>query len=571
MLYAIFDIAKIHITWYFLVLIIIDGLILTVLESYLMIMISEGSFSLVPHYLLIKVIGPFIGNVITRSMIFKLDSAVRRDFTTISVKKFDRMSFESKNTKTSTIFYEKLNSANNGIHMLLDWGLVTSINLVGTICGVLWTFIQKDLIIELFIVLVCCFLLYYLFIRTKQNEFTKIDKHIRKKIQYCRSQIQLYLIPFQYREYNANHIISQIQKSEDNYQYMSVQWNYISSYTNIGNQLISAILVYFVATDIPSFMLIMLTMNQLAGAVNQSTQFMTQYNRIRNDYATLEDFWNGVGFEKESDKKFPTHDLKVIKIDVSEPNINFKVRLDPSCGPISLAPGEKIYISGPTGGGKSTTVKALFGKKEGVVMNKCLPKELYHNVADYYQEIKEKMPSSMICIRDYFKGQPEDDIIDKYLKMVFSPNELARIKETLLAQTKDDIVINFNGSNDNIVINFDNETIDNISHSPYDMAINEKISGGQKSRLILAQRGYEVDMNNKGIIVLDEPCPDVDNDTYINVMNQFFKNYKDKIIIMIGHLCECKKAKLQIKWTQQFHVSDGLITRVFDSDNRILF
>jgi len=93
------------------------------------------------------------------------------------------------------------------------------------------------------------------------------------------------------------------------------------------------------------------------------------------------------------------------------------------------------------------------------------------------------------------------------------------------------------------------------------MEISEKISGGQKSRLILTLRGYETDIKNKGIIVLDEPCPDVDHDTYIEVMNTFFNHYNKCTIIMIGHLCMCKKASLNIKWTQEFTVCDGIVTK----------
>ncbi|MBA3751067.1 MAG: ATP-binding cassette domain-containing protein, partial [Nitrosopumilus sp.] len=242
---------------------------------------------------------------------------------------------------------------------------------------------------------------------------------------------------------------------------------------------------------------------------------------------------------------YPTNDLIVKHVHVERGDA-FKLRLASKCGKISLANGQKIYIEGPTGGGKSTFVKAILGLIPGADMNIGKPENYYHYVADYFQEIKEKMPSSKISIRNYFKDETNDKTIDKYLLRVFSKMELNSIKEVLISQKDDLEIVN----------------IEQHVKNAYDMEINEKISGGQKSRLILTLRGYEADMKNKGIIVLDEPCPDVDHDTYTEIMNKFFHNYDHCTIIMIGHLCACKKAALEIEWTQEFCVRDGLISRI---------
>jgi len=561
MLHTTFDIARKYLTWYFLLLVIFDELVMVLLETSLMIRISEGQHYFIPYYLLVKILSPVISNFLVRPIVRGLAYKVKHDFKAISTEKFNRMSFESKNTKTSTTFWEKLGSATFSVYMLIDWGLSTSMNLMSILCSVIWVFIQKNLIMELLVALLCCSILYYLFIRNKQNTYTALDKNTKKIIQYIRSKIQLDLIPFQYREYGPDHIIGQSKQIEDRYEHLDLQWNYIIAYTNTSNQLISSVLSYFVADDIPSFMLIMITMNQLTGAISNSTSFMTQFNRIKNDYATLEDFWIGAKFEEEPEKMYPTNDLKVTDVDVirssgekDTSHTIFRVRLDSSCGAISLAPGEKIYIHGPTGDGKSTFVKAILGQIDGATANIGQLKNYYHHVADYFQEIKEKMPSSKISIRDYFKGEPDDTRIDEYLLRVFKPKQLTRIKETLLAQTGDDVIIDF-ASNNTIIDIIPEKT------SPYDMAINEKISGGEKSRLLLTLRGHETDINNKGIIVLDEPCPDVDHDTYTDILNLFFENYNHCTIIMIGHLCECKKANLKVKWTQQFTIVDGLVSR----------
>ena len=100
-------------------------------------------------------------------------------------------------------------------------------------------------------------------------------------------------------------------------------------------------------------------------------------------------------------------------------------------------------------------------------------------------------------------------------------------------------------------------TIDSIHE--YDLLINEQLSGGQKSRLILWTRGYNVDQNQKDIIILDEPCPDVDFDGYIDNLKRFYKKYDHCAIFLIGHLCECKRKSLGIKFDTELWIENGLI------------
>ena len=280
-------------------------------------------------------------------------------------------------------------------------------------------------------------------------------------------------------------------------------------------------------------------MNQLIHAINNLTSFTIQYNKIKNDYDSFKDFWEGADFEDEPEKLYPTDDLKIMNVNVVRNN-NFTLKCNET---ISLAPGQKIYIEGPTGEGKSTFLKALLGQISGAKSSTGEMKNYYHYVANYFQEIKEKMPSSKISIRNYFKNA-DDNSIEKYLLRVFSYDELDLLKNNLINQKNEDIIDV------------------NLNKSPYDMAINEKISGGQKSRLLLTLKGYEADINKKGIIVLDEPCPDVDDDTYINIINLFFENYKHCTIIMCCHLCPCKKSKLKIQWDQKYSINKGLIMKI---------
>ena len=63
-----------------------------------------------------------------------------------------------------------------------------------------------------------------------------------------------------------------------------------------------------------------------------------------------------------------------------------------------------------------------------------------------------------------------------------------------------------------------NITKEHKLHVPYDAQLNEILSGGQKSRLCLATRCYEIEKFGKKIFVLDEPEQGSDPETAISVI-----------------------------------------------------
>lgn len=173
-----------------------------------MITISDGAYDMVPYFLMVKIISPIISNFWINPIITKLARRTSHAFNCENIKKYDSMSFETKNNKTSTIFWQHKEAANRSVYLMIEWGLPNVMNLFGTICGVIWTFIQKKLLIELCIILTVCTFLYYTFIRNKQNAYTILDKILKKAVAKINSKIQLDLIPFQYKEYDTQHIIS---------------------------------------------------------------------------------------------------------------------------------------------------------------------------------------------------------------------------------------------------------------------------------------------------------------------------------------------------------------------------
>ena len=503
-------------------LLFVDNVVLSIAESYFMVNISNNRSTYIPYYLLAKILSLIINNIYIKHQLLHLAHHVQDSFVAKNINKYDRLMFEDRATKPINLFKIKQSNAASALLFIVDWGLFKIVNLLGSVCYLCWVFWQKDLMPELVVSIICNFIIYYHVIRHRQSTFTTNSKSIRLTNQRISSVIGMLSTPFQYGEYAPAVLIDKYQEMSRNELQIDTEFDNVVTMTVLSNQFVSIATSYVASSNSTDFMLIMLSLSRLSNAITGLTTFLTQYNRHNNSYELFEQFWQGCRFEDKANGLVPSPDLQVVKVDA---------QLDM---PISLAPGQKIYIHGKTGEGKTRLVKSIIGKCKGAEMNIGKPVDYINCVSDYNQQIQEQMSTSKVSVRQFFYYEldgkvyyeADNDVISEYLLRTFDVDELNRV----MCQLGD-----------------------------YDCDIDEKLSGGQKSRLILTTRGYLADKSNKSIIVLDEPCANVDHDTYTVIMNKFFANYRHLTIIMIAHLCPCIKSKLDVRWDQQYTVAKGVV------------
>ena len=102
------ELAKKHITWQILLVIFIDNIVFSLIESTLMVQKSQGSYEGIPYFFVLRLVCPLFNNFLLRPMIDRLAYQIKHDFDIESIKKYDTMSFESNNNKSSTMFWEKM-------------------------------------------------------------------------------------------------------------------------------------------------------------------------------------------------------------------------------------------------------------------------------------------------------------------------------------------------------------------------------------------------------------------------------------------------------------------------------
>ncbi len=490
------------------------------------------------------------GPIIIQPIVIELTNSIQKKFYKNYTYQYNKLTYECKNSKVHSQFIENIKHAYNSITMIIEWGLLQSINLISAFTGVIITFSKKGLIKHLIIFLVIYSLFYFLIIQKKQKNHSKMRKENQRKRSQNNTKEYLYSIPFQYGEISPEFMIDIKENTLNSEFFMEKSWNQLFIINDSMIEFISILLIYLCSNDIMTFMLIVISMNKLSGAIQGLNSFMTQYQIFNTDFNNFEEFWNkDLEFENNFTKlSIADYDIEIGNVEIIRGD-NYTIKKDPSLGKLKILPGMKFLIQGPSGHGKSSFLKGLFGLIKSSIVDFSYGSgiQYYHSVSDYFQEIKERMPSSNVTIRDYFKGETNNNMIKEYLLQAWEKEEYARIFDSFRVNSDKE------SSNDKDFL----ITID-ITHD-YDLLINEKLSGGQKSRLILWTRGYNVDTAHKEIIILDEPCPDVDFDGYIDNLKRFYNKYKHCTIFLVGHLCECKKKALNINFDTELWIENGII------------
>ena len=524
------------ITKYYISIIIFNYIFLTTIMSDLIVRLNEDNLHiLLPWILGMTVIIPIINRYLVCRMSNDIINQVTNNFIEDKYKHYSQISYENKIKMIYDTFIHALTPSKYAIGNMIGWGFNNFIQLVSIIISVFWTFWRINILTYFFVLCLGFGIFYFAYLKTKQDEFTKKDKKLRKERQSIEAKKTLNGTPFQYNElsylemveYEYN--INKCNKDIDSY------WDDIMSETNINLVLLSVIVIWFTTNDIKNFLLISSIMHRFTNGCENLMRFMTQYNRYKNDFETLYELF------KDAPPTPKPKEIYISEIEIDIQNIDillsdsYRLKLDDNFGEFKITQKTNIIIIGPSGSGKSSLIKGIFGllDKANVILSIGEGKNFYHTVSDYFQEIKEKMPSSKVTIRDYFRKEQNDEVIKKYLLQGWTNDEYNRIFQAIR---------NSNKKKDHVII--DMEYISDFDlplPNDFDNLINEKLSGGQKSRLILWTRGYFADKLNKEIIILDEPCPDVDHIGYKENIIRFFKSYKNKAKIMVAHPCECKE------------------------------
>ncbi len=458
-----------------------------------------------------------------------LCNKIKKDYKLHNYKKYDALTYESKISRSVSRFKTTLDESLNGIDAIIDWGSKVLCNLLCNLVSVISAFYFSGSVWMIIVYCIAYAIAHVFWLKKLKEENIKFNSKNHDEVAVLEEKLNLNYVPFQYKETTCKRMIDLENQIIDARTELRAMRNKLHNNDSGIITTLSLIISYCASGTASSFVIVTTNIESFRSSLSGSMYFFNHYNGYcLLNYSKMCEFWKGAKFNEEIDElKLKKNAVSVNKLEVSRGKYSLQLNAN-----FSLKKGKRVLIEGPTGHGKSTFLKAIFGLIESanVVLSKGLGKNYYNTVVEYFQEIKEKTPTSKTTLRDIFKEEEDDALVTDYLRLAWG-NECDRI-------------------------------ISNIGG--IDSPIDEKISGGEKSRMLLWNRGYIASKYNKEIIILDEPIPDVDFETYITQMNSFMKRYSNKMIIIIAHLCECKRKKLNFEgstrlFDQELWVSDGTI------------
>jgi len=353
---------------------------------------------------------------------------------------------------------------------------------------------------------------------------------------------------FQHLEKTSNDILDLILEIKLNWQKVDKMWCHIRLNTSLINQIGFVLISSISNNSVNNFLLLSKVVSNFNSSIKDMTNFLNQYNRYVTNYMSYDEYIAKLEYKSKPINVEFDGEIKITycRIECGKLIVKFDDEIIKEGG-LTMRKGTKILIKGQTGHGKSTFINAFIGKSnktDELIFHKHSPENYHHLVVDMYQNIREKLPTSNISIRELFDNEPDDTIIMECLKPCFSTEDLDNIFSNLSLDKKKD-----------------NSIIDN----PLDIDINERLSGGEKTRIALSTRIYQmISKKNKEILILDEPEQGLDPEVAIRVINNIFEKFIDKTIIMITHICDCNIARLDIQFDYKLKVDKGVISKFYN-------
>ena len=516
-------------------------MILDLIINNILYKISNGNLQLRYLYIFTDISNHIFNIYIINNMNNSISIVIKKNFIKKALEQYNRLSFDSKNKVSVDIFYLKMNSACDSIATMISWGFPTLMNLIGAFLQCILIFYYKKLIFILYFIIVINVIVYYKYIQIRQQKYYSDTKITREKVDRIKSNLHLSLPLFAQGEKTSNFILDQIIDIELKWIDTNKLWNHIMLITKIVNKCGIVLISIRFNGSVASYMLLIRVIGNFNSAISSLSSFLNQNNRHETDFNSYQLLFSNIVYKDKPINK-QLNSLNIIDCKISHGGFN--MRFD--TGGLLINIGDKILIKGRSGHGKSTFINALMGKIDGLILDKYQLENYSHVFVEFYQNIREKLPTSAISIRELFENEPNNSLIMKCLNTCFPDDDITKILYNIsLAQNN-------------------NKIIDSL-----DIDINERLSGGEKTRLALATRIYQMLVKqNKSILILDEPEQGSDPEVAIQIINNIFELFKDKTIIMISHICDCNLNKLNIKWNKKININEGVI---YNTEEEYLF
>jgi ABC-type transport system involved in cytochrome bd biosynthesis fused ATPase/permease subunit len=265
----------------------------------------------------------------------------------------------------------------------------------------------------------------------------------------------------------------------------------------------------FIITDTKLYPIILLVCRNIIGMLSSVSSFLNHSRIGYREYTEISEFWKSKTFNPViTQQNIPEQ----INLDITIPDLIEDTQL-------TIKQGDKIRINGVSGSGKTTLIRSILGYSNSSSIkysdpsndNLIDPLSFSEQIVYMKQSVREETPVNKLTLRELFYDELFDYKIINMLKLVKLETWFEKIMESNL-----------------------------------DKNIDNKISGGEKTRLCMALSMYKVQIKFPKWLILDEPEQGLDMELVPDIILDIINYNPEMTVFIITHLCDCTVSKLRI-------------------------
>lgn len=510
---------------------------------------------------------PFIEYGIFGNYISKIGSSIKTDIYNDILLEYKSLSIEAKETFNHKMLQNKFNGAEWGIAYWIESGFPTFFQLISSLYLCVYTFYKTDMMTTFYVLIVINIVLYKYVKQYLDERQSNVWKENNKKRDKNTALSDLYFSRYMYGQCDKKHVLSNFEEK------CSIKTNFDRTrneqklFTGMLSEVCMVITLLFapsmyVLTYLTVTMQFTGMMRSIFGVMNSNTHFESEWQTLREKFDK---------YQKQEDiiLQHPLGDgFFILQYTLSKSAFSLDMK-----GHLNITVGNIVIVQGASGSGKTTWLKGVFGycNDAKVVLSNNLQPNNYHSLhALMYQNIKEKTNIQNLTLREIFNNTPNINLIQQVLDYACVGSWVARLKSKANKQTSDcivniDEIQELNGDYISVKIKYEKETKD-ASWVDIDLSQIGTLSGGEKTRLLLALQLFECITKNKKILILDEPEQGTDPEIAYKMIKNIVDNFSSTLMIVIishlerfgGHNDMPNTSGIYFK--QKVFVKDGIVT-----------
>lgn len=434
-------------------------------------------------------------------------------------QKYNNLEYLSQQQIGIRDFRRKVDDSIMAITIVLSWGISTTFDTLCNLITVVWLFYTNGFFYILICIVIVNAAFYWYNTRHAQIIFNKFVSETKTQNDRDYSKINILLDLIDVESNFSGQVVEKEVAITCRRVIQRIKWDNIQKHIKILNIIPIAAIVLGFECDMEASILLVTNCYQFITTYEHMLMFLQRYVDYRLQYDQYEKMWDGMKFTQQVEQLDVPKIINIEKVDIKVDNFHI------NGSDFKFSKNSNILVVGESGGGKTTFTLSLIGKIPGVYLDENSPQNYTSKSIKFSQDVSGSISCGKITLRDLFISSQNDDLVIKCLDVC-------------------NILVWARGLSDDKFL---------------DTNIDNRISGGEKSRLVLALTVYCAKVYNKQIVIFDEPEKGLNPALAYDTISKIIAELQDKMVVVVSHL---EKIRGTIEWDHVLLAENSTIVEI---------